>query len=96
MHTRLTNVLEKHNLIFEHQFGFQKNKSTSLAILDLYNQLVRAIEHKKFSCCIFLDLAKAFDTVDHCLLLDKHEYYSIRGTALDWFKCSNSTQLVEH
>ena len=86
MHTRLISFLEKHNIIFEHPFGFQKKKSTSLAILDLYNQLVRAIEHKHFSCCIFLDLAKAFDTVDNSILLDKLEYYGIRGTALNWFK----------
>ena len=86
MHTRLTSFLEKHNVIFEHQFGFQKIKSTSLVILDLYNQLVRAIEHKQFSSCIFLDLAKAFHTVDHSILLDKLEYYGIRGTALNWFK----------
>ena len=83
---RLTIFLEKHNIIFEHQFGFQKNKSTSLAILDLYNQLIKAIEDKKISCCIFLDLAKAFDTVDHTILLDKLEFYGVRGTALDWFK----------
>ena len=55
LHTRLTSFLEKHNIIFEHQFGFQTNKSTSLAILDLYNQPVRAIELKQYSCCIFLD-----------------------------------------
>ena len=53
MHTRLISFLEKHNIIFEHQFGFQKKKSTSLAILDLYNQLVNAIENKSFHAVCF-------------------------------------------
>ena len=86
MRTRLPSFLKQHNIIFEHQFGFQKNKSTSLAILNLYNELITAIENKKLLCCIFLDLAKAFDTVDHYILLNKLDRYGIRGTALDWFK----------
>ena len=86
MHTRLTSFLKKHNIIFENRFGFQKNKSTSLTVLDLYKGLINAIENKKLSCCIFLDLAKAFDIVDHNILLNKLDHYGIRGTALDWFK----------
>ena len=95
MHIRLIKFLELHKIIFKHQFGFQKEKSTSLAILDLCTQLVEAIENKKFSCCIFLDLAKAFDT-DHAILISKLEYYGIRGIALEWFKSylTNRTQKV--
>ena len=86
MHTRLTSFLEQHNIIFERQVGFQKNKSTTLALLDLYNERINAMENKKLSCCIFLDLAKAFDTVDHYILPNKRDHYGTRGTALDWFK----------
>ena len=43
-----------HNIIYEHQFGFQKNKSTSLAVLDIYSELIKFIENKEFSCCISL------------------------------------------
>ncbi len=66
--------------------GFQKNKSTTLAILDVTTKLIHAIENKNFSCTIFLDFAKAFDTVDHEILLYKLEYYGIRGIALKWFR----------
>ena len=86
MHNRLVSFLVKHNIILEHQFCFHKNKSTSLASLDLYNQLINAMENRKISCCIFLDLAKAFDTVDHTILLSKLDHYGVRGAALDWFK----------
>lgn len=86
MYARVNNFLEKNNVIFKHQFGFQKNKSTSLAILDVTTKLLNAIENKQFSCCIFLDFAKAFDTVDHETLLHKLEYYGIRGIALQWFR----------
>ena len=86
MHSRMTNFLDEHKILFKHQFGFQKNKSTTLAILDLYTKLVENIEGKRFSCCIFLDFSKAFDTVNHNILLDKLEHYGIRGIAHAWFK----------
>ena len=47
MHTRLTSFLKKHNSIFVHQFGFRNNTSTSLAILDLYSELINAIKKIK-------------------------------------------------
>ena len=59
MRTRLTSFLKKHNIIFEHQFGFQKNKSTSLAILDIYNELINDIENKKTIMLHFLGFGQA-------------------------------------
>ena len=97
MHRRLVDFLEKNNIIYEHQYGFQKNKSTSSAILDLYSQLIESIENKKFACSIFLDFAKAFDTVNHEILLKKLEYYGIRGVANKWFRSylTNRSQNVK-
>ena len=68
MFSRLINFLEKYKILFPHQFGFQKKKSTSLAIFDVCAKLIDAIEAKKFACCLFLVFAKAFDTVDHAIL----------------------------
>lgn len=51
------------------------------------DKIQKAIENKQFSCGVFLDLNKAFDTVDHQILIQKLEYYGIRGVAKDWF-CS--------
>ena len=69
MHNRITKFLDKYNILYEHQFGFQKNKSTSLAILDIYSKIVNAFENNELACCVFLDFAKAFDTVDHSILI---------------------------
>ena len=62
--------------------GFQTGKSTQHAILDLYLNIIEAIEVHGKSTCIFLDFAKAFDTANHDILLSKLEYYGIRGFAL--------------
>ena len=96
MFKRLMNFIEENKIIYEHQFGFQKGKSTSQAILDMSTKIVNAIEKRELSCCVFLDFAKAFDTVDHTILIKKLDYYGIRGTALEWFKSylSDRTQRV--
>ena len=82
---RLTNFLKTNDIIFKHQFGFQSGMSTDLAILDIHSKIVEAFENKKFACCVFLDFAKAFDTVNHKILLKKLEYYGVRGIVLKWF-----------
>ena len=82
---RLTKFLTKHNILFERQFGFQENKSTELAIIDITNKIIDSLENKEFACCIFQDFAKAFDTVDHKILLSKLKHYGIRGVAYQWF-----------
>ena len=86
MNSRLVRFLGINDIIYKHQYGFQENKSTSLAILELQSQLINNIEKGLFSCCIFLDFSKAFDTVNHNILLKKLEHYGIRGIALSWFK----------
>jgi hypothetical protein len=74
------------NLANNIPFGFRSNHSTLHAVLSSINKIQNAIEDGNYSCGIFLDLSKAFDTVNHQILLQKLEYYGIRGMANDWFK----------
>ena len=74
MYDHLFNFLNKNKILYDHQFGFQKQRSTSMAILDIYSKLIDSIEQKKFSCSVFLDFAKAFDTVNHNILLRRITY----------------------
>ena len=86
MHKRLYNFLGDHNILFNNQFGFQKNISTSVALIQITEKIKESIDNRKYGCGLFIDLRKAFDTVNHAILLTKMEHYGIRGTALEWFK----------
>lgn len=83
---RITNFIEKHDIIYKHQYGFRPKHSTSLALLHLVNQISSSIDNKETCAGVFLDLSKAFDTVNHNILLNKLNHYGIRGLALDWIK----------
>ena len=86
MNKRLVNYLNKVGILSEHQFGFRKNYSTNFALIDLVNRITTTLDNKEFTIGVFLDLSKAFDTVNHDLLLQKLELYGIRGIVLEWFK----------
>ena len=85
MYNRVVKFLHKHKILNEHQFGFQKMKSTDQAIQVIHSKIIGSFEDKKLACSIFLDFAKAFDTVNHKILLQKLSNYGIRGIALNWF-----------
>ena len=89
--------LDKFKILYDNQYGFRKNHSTSLALIDLYDKISDAIDRKETSVGIFLDLSKAFDTVNHEILFDKLEHYGIRGLPLQWIKSyfTNRTQFVQ-
>ena len=97
MHRRVTSFLTEQNFFFKLQFGFRKNHSTSLANTLLTEYIVEAFENRKKVLGVFLDLSKAFDTIDHNILLHKLKHCGIRGLANDWFQTylSGRTQMVE-
>ena len=85
MHSRLTSFLNKYNCLYNLQFGFRNRHSTNHALIQITEQIRNAIDNGEYGCGVFVDLQKAFDTVEHEILLKKLEYYGIRGITNIWF-----------
>ena len=96
MYNRLYKFLEINNLIYSLQFGFRQKHSTSHALIHLTDKIRDQLDKRNFACGIFVDFQKAFDTVDHQILIQKLNYYGIRGISNNWFSSylQNRTQFV--
>ena len=96
LHKRLYKYLSKFKILYEYQFGFREGHSTTQALVEITDRLKNAMDAKELSCGIFIDLTKAFDTVDHAILLKKMYRYGIRGNVHNLFKSylSNRQQYV--
>ena len=94
---RLKKFCNKYNVITENQFGFREGYSTSLAVASVYENMLCNLEKGLTACNVFIDLRKAFDSIDHKILLSKLEYYGIRGKVLQLPQSylSNRLQFVE-
>ena len=86
MYNRMIEFAEQYNILYRCQFGFRKNYSMSHALIHLISRISSAIDQRETTVGVFLDLSKAFDTLDHQILFTKLEYYGIRDVALQWIK----------
>ena len=86
MAVRLHEFLELHSIIYPNQYGFRPGCSTTHSLISITETINKTIEDNMYGCGIFIDLKKAFDTVNHAILLQKLKHYGIRNKALAWFK----------
>ena len=95
-HKQLYQFLEINSILDQHQYGFRTKRSTTQAIINLTQYLYKNLDSNKIIFSIFLDFRKAFDSVDHGILLSKLNVYGVRGLAHDWFRSylSNRKQFV--
>ena len=85
MYPQLKNFLDKNDVLFKSQYGFREKHSTQHAVVDIFNIIQNNMDLKLFTYGMFLDLKKAFDTVNHSILRKKRNHYGIRGIINDWF-----------
>ena len=95
MYNRLYKYLTTEKLLYSKQFGFQTGLSTEHAIVQLVDQIYKSFEKDHYTLGVFIDLSKAFDTVDHTVLIRKLEMYGIESIKLAWFR-SNLTNSIEY
>lgn len=97
LYKRLLNYLEANNIINHNQFGFRKGHSTELAIAKFYEDILTNFNNNRASLALFLDLSKAFDSVNRKILMNKLYKYGIRGVTYNLFKSylANRTQYLE-
>ena len=79
-HNQISYYSTSHNLTYEHQYGFISKHSSELAALHLIDKITNEMDSNNIPLNIYFDLSKAFDNLNHDILLDKLEHYGIRDT----------------
>lgn len=97
VHKQLSTYFKDNNLFYKSQYGFRDEHNTELASIELIDRIMSSFEKKHSPIAIYMDLSKAFDTLDHKILLNKLKYYGINGNELKWFESylKNRKQYVE-
>ena len=88
------NYITEHKILSNLQFGFRKGYSTEMAISVLIDNICKATENKEHVIDVILDFAKAFDTVNHRIVLGKLAHYGFRGNILQWIQ--NYLSNIQH
>ena len=86
MYNRLYKYLSENKILYNNQYGFKKNHSTDHAIIELVKHISNGFNSDCYTIGVFIDLSKAFDTVNHKILLKKLENYGVKNQSLLWFK----------
>ena len=85
MYKRLYSFVACNRILYPLQFGFQENDSIDHALISMTETIRNSLDNKRYGCGVFIDPRKAFETVNHKILLSKLEHYGLRGNALSWF-----------
>ena len=85
VYQRIYSFLQNTGQLYDNQYGFRESHSCEHAIGQVINGIVKGLENRVNSACVLLDLSKAFDTIEHTIMLEKLALYGIRGNALSWF-----------
>ena len=98
MYSRLMDFITRNKLLHKHQFGFQKGKSTYTALMLLIDKITEALDNGNRVVGINLDFSKAFDVVNHDIVLQKLSMYGVQDIALEWFwdYLANRSQYVTY
>ena len=94
---RLNTFIDKYELLSNSQYGFRKKRSTSGALMQITEEFTNTVEKRETTIDVYIDLKKAFDTIDHNILIKKLDWMGIRGTANNWIKnyLENRQQFVQ-
>ena len=85
---------DRYKLSYKSQYGFRKNHSTELAVLEFINRKSHSMDNGHIPVDIFIDLSKTFDTMDHIILLAKLEFYGVKGLSNNYL--TNRQRYVSH